>query len=90
MQLAVLRSLYELGNNPDLRIALISETSTQSEKSLSRIKANIRFNARVQQVFPNLRPAIEGTSNRPTTWYQRAILVQRTPYAGLAEKDLQH
>lgn len=86
-QLAILRSLWELGHNPDLRIALISETATQSEKSLGRIKANILYNERVRRVFPGLVPAFDGNSTRPSTWYQRAILVQRSQFAALAEKD---
>jgi len=84
-QLSVLRPIWELGQNPNLRIALISETSTQSVKWLSRIKANIESNARLRAIYPRLQPAIR--RNRFEHWHENSILVQRDRYFSLREKD---
>jgi hypothetical protein len=79
--LSVLRPLWLLGNNPDLRLALISDTASQSQKWLGQIKTNILHNDRLHQVFPNLRPGTDGP------WHQNAIVVERSAAARLAEKD---
>lgn len=84
-QLTVARVLWELGQNPDLRVAIISSTMGQSCKWLSKIKINITNNPRLRMVFPNLR-----RENRPgyqRAWYENAILVERSEAAALIEKD---
>lgn len=80
-QLSVLRPLWLLGNNPDLRLAVISDTASQSQKWLGQIKANILHNDRLKQVFPGLRPGADGP------WHQNAIVIERSAAARLAEKD---
>jgi hypothetical protein len=84
-QLSVLRPLWELGRNPNLRIALISETSTQAVKWLARIKVNIESNARIQEVFPRLRPMLRGP--RTEHWHHNSILVERDQKFHFREKD---
>lgn len=84
-QLSVLRPMWELGRNPNLRIALISETSTQAVKWLARIKVNIESNPLIQEVFPRLKPLIRGS--RPEHWHHNSILVERDQRFHFREKD---
>lgn len=84
-QLSVLRPMWELGRNPNLRIALISETSTQAVKWLSRIKVNIESNTRLQELFPRLRPQLRGA--RPEHWHHNSILVEREVGFHYRERD---
>jgi len=41
-----------LGNNPDLRIVIVSRTSTLAQINLAFIKLNIESNDRIHEVFP--------------------------------------
>lgn len=84
-QLSILRPIHELGQNPNLRIALISETQTQACKWLSRIKANIESNPRLHEVYPRLKPAVR--RNRWEHWQHNAILVERDATFSWREKD---
>jgi hypothetical protein len=77
--------MWELGENPNLRIALISETSTQAVKWLSRIKANIESNGRLHELYPRLRPSVR--RNRTEHWHHNSILVSRDKEFSLREKD---
>lgn len=74
---AVGRTLFALGENPNRRLAVISNTAKQAEKILSAIKLNIEENPRVREVFPGLVP-----SERPgDPWHSSAITVKRTTIA---------
>ncbi len=76
-QIGVGKTLHMLGNNPNLRGALISNTATMAEKLLGQIRISIERNPRVREVFPNLRP-----SSRPEDpWRQDRITVERTTVA---------
>lgn len=44
--------IWLLGNNPDLRIVLISRTAERSQSNLAYIKLNIESNDRIREVFP--------------------------------------
>ena len=44
--------LWLLGNNPDLRIVIVSRTSTLAQTNLAFIKMNIESNDKVKEVFP--------------------------------------
>lgn len=59
-QLAVFRVLWRLGNNPGLRIALVSNTAGQAKKSLRTIQQYIENavagKSPLSDVFPNLKP----------------------------------
>lgn len=74
---AVGRVLWALGNNPNLRLALISNTSRQAEKILSSIKLNIEANPRVREVFPDLVPSDRAAD----PWHGSAITVARSTIA---------
>lgn len=75
--LAIAKPLHLLGNNPELRGAIISNTEAQAVKSLGAITAHILENARVREVFPKLRPS----KRRRDPWHTTAITVERTTIA---------
>jgi hypothetical protein len=84
-QLSVLRPIWELGQNPNLRIALISETAEMAYKWLGKIKLNIESNPRLHDIYPGLKPSRR--RNRDEHWLQKAILVQRDEAFSFREKD---
>jgi len=49
---AKIAPLWLLGNNPDLRIVIVSRTSTLAQTNLAFIKMNIESNDCVREVFP--------------------------------------
>lgn len=54
-QIAVGRLLFELGRNPDVRIAVISEAEDQAKKIVGALKTYIEESERLHEVFPKLR-----------------------------------
>lgn len=68
-QLGVVRTVWELGRDPNLTFLIISNTAGMSEKIIRPIKDMIVSNARVHRVFPHLRPG--------TKWTDSAINVAR-------------
>jgi hypothetical protein len=68
-QLAVGRTLYMLGKDPNLRIAIAGSAQGAAAKVLHQISINIEQNKNLHEVFPNLRPG--------KLWTSRAITVQR-------------
>ena len=76
-QQVVGKILHLLGNNPDLRIATISNTSVQAEKLLRLVRTHIERNERVAEVFPKLRPS----EREEDPWHQSMITVQRQTLA---------
>lgn len=68
-QITVGRVLWEIGRNPNIRIAIISETSGQAKKIMAAIKANIEKNPWIRLVFPGMTPG--------KTWNAEAITVDR-------------
>lgn len=75
MQISVLRIIWELGRNTNLRIVLLSSTSTLSCKNLGLLKQAILLNPRVRKVFPRLRR--ERRPGRTQAWWTDAIIVER-------------
>jgi len=63
-QMAVARSLWELGRNPELRIKIVCATDGLAGKLLGEIGRNISHNPRLGKVFPHLRPDPEGPWTR--------------------------
>jgi hypothetical protein len=51
-QLAVARVLFELGRNPNLRIAIVSQTFKQATKTLQQITKYIEESAELRATFP--------------------------------------
>jgi hypothetical protein len=67
------RCLFEIGNNQDLRICIVSNTGGQSAKIVMAIAGYIQRSERLHLVFPRLVPALP--------WTQTAITVQRDSHA---------
>lgn len=67
------RVLFELGINPNARIALISSTEKLAKKPLKQIRAEIERNPRLHRVFPHLRRS----SRSEDPWTSTAITVER-------------
>jgi hypothetical protein len=63
-------TLWQLGRNPNLRIALVSNTQAQSEKILRSISRLIETSQPLKEVFPGLK--------RSEPWNQTAIAVERS------------
>ena len=63
-QLAVARSLWELGRNPELRIKIICAGEDLATKLVGEIARHITHNPRLRQVFPELRPDPDGPWTR--------------------------
>lgn len=61
-QLSILRSLWLLGNNPHLRIAVISRTAGQAQKIVKAIQGYIERSEELHEVFPRLKPGKKWTS----------------------------
>lgn len=75
---AVGRTVYTLGKDPNKRLAIVSNTfEPHATKILSSIRKHIETNPRVHRVFPKLKP-----SKAPgDPWGQSAITVERETIA---------
>ena len=65
--------IWQLGNNPNLRIKIVCASDSKAVERLFAIIQYIRGNDRVRSVFPHLRPAKLGD------WTKHKIVVDR-PY----------
>ncbi len=74
-QLVVGRLLWLLGNDPNLRAAIVCDVDKQAQKFVSEIRSNIMNNERLQMIFPNLKP--ESRSGRAKRWSDDGIILQR-------------
>lgn len=59
-QLSILRTVWELGNDPTLRFAILSNTSSIAQKIVKAIAGYIINNDTVKMIFPDLRPDSDG------------------------------
>lgn len=84
-QLSIVRLIWELGRNPDIRIALISDTETKAKRWVSKVRISIEINERVREVFPHLLP--ENRSGWGGSWTDEAIDVRRSKKAAFTEAD---
>lgn len=60
-------SLFELGRDPEQKIKVVSSTDREAKKRGVAILQNIQFNARVREVFPDLK--VMGKDPSPTSFY---------------------
>lgn len=72
--LGIGKPLHLLGNNPNLCIAIVSNTEDQAKKSLRSIRQHIVENKRVHDIFPNLKQSTKDGD----PWSDSAITVERT------------
>lgn len=75
VQMSIARPLYELGRNPNLRIAVLSNTHKQAEKIVRVIGKYIEDSAELREVFPGLEPS----PKHP--WTQDRLTVKRQTHA---------
>jgi hypothetical protein len=68
-QLAIYRTLFALGQDPSLRVAIVSNTHTQAVKIMSKLTHYVASSNELREVFPHLKPG------RP--WTARAFSVER-------------
>ena len=73
----VARICYRLGDNPQRRIAMICDTSTQAQDRLKVVAQNIEENADLQKVFPHLKKS----QRRGDSWCDEEITVERDTIA---------
>lgn len=74
-QIALGRVLYELGRNPNLRIAIVSNTDGQAQKVTLTLQKYIEQSAELASVFPKLKRA------KGMPWTQHKLFVERTTRA---------
>jgi hypothetical protein len=55
-QLSIARTLFELGQNPNLRFAIVSNTKLQAQKIATAIRTYIEKSEDLKLVFPHLKP----------------------------------
>ena len=72
-QIGIGRAIWEIGQNPNIRILLIGESEPSAKKLLKIIKREIIENERVHEVFPELRRS----SNHEDPWSSTEITVER-------------
>jgi hypothetical protein len=72
-QMAVARVLYELGRDPTLRCAIVSNTQGQAEKIVHTISRYIVASPELHSVFPQLQ--------RSEPWTSLQLFVKRTTYS---------
>jgi hypothetical protein len=72
-QFAVGRTLFELGNNPDLRTVFLNNGQDGAKKNLSATKKYLERSTELRAVFPHLRPG--------GLWREDAITIERASLA---------
>lgn len=84
MQVAIAKSLHMIGDNPNLRGAIFTDTLAHSRKVIGEIRRQIEANKRIKEVFPHLKIP----EHPPVRWDRYHMLtVDRSPY--LHEPTLQ-
>ena len=71
------RVLWELGKNPNLRIAIVSETDSKAKKLLRGIRRYLLNSRELREVFPHLTRS----RNKDEPWNAHAVTVQRESFA---------
>lgn len=62
--ITIARTLYEIGQNPNLRIAIVSNTAGQAEKFLGSISKYILDSKEYSEVFPDVQKSEPWTSSK--------------------------
>lgn len=79
-QVAIGRTLYELGCDPSLKVAIISNTNDLAKKITRQLGQYITKSRELHEVFPNLVP----TDDPSLPWKAQALTVARP---GMGAKD---
>lgn len=75
-QISIMRTLFELGQNPNLRFGILSNADRQAKKIVSSISTYIERSPELRRVFPNLLPGDEWTD---TTLRVKRQIVAKDP-----------
>jgi predicted phage terminase large subunit-like protein len=68
------RILWELGNNPNLRIKLVAETRQIAQQRVTEIRTHIEKNSYLHVIFPRLRAANKEEWTKSSLFIERAII----------------
>ncbi len=68
------RALWELGNNPDIRIKIVCQNDEKAAEIVTAISQHILTNERVRAVFPTLQPDVFGQWARHKIYVKRSII----------------
>jgi hypothetical protein len=71
-QMAIARTLFELGKDPNLRIKIVTAADDKAADILFEITRNIETCERLKRVFPGLKAADKGS------WSKHKIVVERS------------
>lgn len=74
-QVAIARSLFELGKNPNLRVKIVTNTPEFAQARLQTCQKYIKESRIFRQVFPGIQPAHE------SDWNKHKLVVQRDTYS---------
>jgi hypothetical protein len=77
MIITIWRLIWEIGNNPDIRIAVISSSERLPGKVLGSIKAEVQLNPWVHAVFPHMKPSTTAQKR----WGDNAVAFERSSRA---------
>lgn len=72
-QIAILRTLWMLGRNPDLRIAIVCRSTRNAEKIVGAMQRYIESSEALHEVFPDLRPGKKWTDTAFTVAARRGF-----------------
>jgi hypothetical protein len=72
-QISIGRVLWELGKNPSLRVAIVSNTNNQAKKIVTTLGQYIKKSDMLRAVFPHLQPAKDVS----LPWTSTALTVER-------------
>jgi hypothetical protein len=71
--ISIARVLWEIGRNPNIRIAIISATGSGSRRLMTSIAKYIELSDEYHDVFPDIRPG--------STWNSDQLTVERQSYS---------
>lgn len=70
-QVAIGRTLFELGHNPELFVKIVCATDPKAKKRVQELQQNIVQNERLHLVFPDLLP------DEPLGWEKHKFFIKR-------------
>lgn len=72
--------LFRIGQNPNIRIAVISATAEMALKFMGAIQQYILLSPEYQEVFPDVKPMMHPVQkSKPLKWSEDKIVIERRP-----------
>ena len=75
-QISIARVLWELGNNPNIRIKIVCANDALANAMIHEISTNIEKNKYLHEVFPNLKPDYAASWSRTMLFVKRDIIAK--------------